>query len=198
MRHESTDELIEQCKKGNVMAQYRLYNNYSKAMYNICIRMIPQKEEAEDLLQEAFLRILKAAPRFKPGGSVASWMYRISANLGYSYWRRKKVSPLLPPGRSGEIIDRPAPSFEGPEERFLAKAFAGEASEAIRRLPPNQRMTFLLKIDQGLTYEEIASVLHCPTGTAKSRFHHAVLKLREELSAWDENQIPHWRNQDVL
>ncbi|MBU1701126.1 MAG: RNA polymerase sigma factor [Candidatus Eisenbacteria bacterium] len=175
-----------------------LFRRWSPRLGRLLFQITGSRDVAEDLLQETFLRILKAAPQFKPGGSVVSWMYRICANLGYSYWRRRRSSPLLPPGHNDFIGDILAPNHESPDEKFLAGAFASDAQGAIRRLPPNQRMTFLLKIDQGLTYEEIALVLHCPTGTAKSRFHHAVRRLREELSAWDENKIPCWRNQDGL
>jgi RNA polymerase sigma-70 factor (ECF subfamily) len=175
-----------------------LFRRWSPRLGRFLLQITGSREAAEDLLQDSFLRILRAAPRFKPGGSVSSWIYRIAANLGYSYWRRRRASPLLPPGGDDHAVERLNPKHLGPEELFLAKAFAGEARLAIRNLPPNQRMTFLLKIDQGLTYDEIAAVLHCPTGTAKSRFHHAVRRLRDELSAWDESRIPRWREQDVL
>ena len=81
-------------------------------------------------------------------------------------------------------------SPEDPSTRRERSEFARGLARAIENLPDNQRMAFLLKVEQGLTYEDVARVLACPVGTAKSRFHHAVLRLRAELSEWREGFAP--------
>jgi len=145
-------------------------------------------EVAEDLLQETFLRVLRAAPRFTPHGPVGAWVYRIAANLAYSHWRRMRgttaLQPLEPAAR-----ETPAPAAFSPELTRVRRAWAQDAREAVEHLPENHRLVFLLKVDQALTYEEIGEVLACPTGTAKSRFHHAVRRLRTALSQWEHLQL---------
>jgi len=162
-----------------------LFRRWAPRLGSFLSRATSSREAGEDLLQEAFLRILQAAPRYTPRGEVSSWIYRICTNLTYSYWRREQRSPLRP-GLRG-IHDRAAVAQrENPEARRLRKAFTADVRTSLALLPVNQRMVFLLKVDQGLTYDEIASVLRCPGGTAKSRFHHAVRRLREDLKEWSD------------
>jgi len=156
------------------------------------------RETAEDLLQEAFLRILKAAPAFEPRGKAGSWMYRICANLAYSHWRRVRRARQAARDETGVCCDLLGSAGSDPQERHAGSSFAAHVEAALGRLPENQRMVFLLKVDQGLTYEEVARVLACPVGTTKSRFHHAVRKLRTDLKVWDERPDVSRRSPDVL
>jgi RNA polymerase sigma-70 factor (ECF subfamily) len=111
-------------------------------------------------------------------------VYRICANLAYSHWRRVGRSPFRP----GALLEDGAlvadERAENPEDRHVRQAFRAALEAALERMPANQRIVFLLKADRGLTYQEIAAVLQCPEGTAKSRFHYAVLRLRDELQPW--------------
>jgi len=158
-----------------------LFHRWGPPLRRFLIRATGSRESGEDLLQEAFLRIFRAAPRLAPDSQAGSWMYRICANLAYSHWRRQRRL-FFTPGPPAEI---PAGREEGPDSRRMRGAFAQDLGSAIERLPANQRMVFLLKVDQGLTYQEIAAVLRCPEGTAKSRFHHAVRRLRGDLREWE-------------
>jgi RNA polymerase sigma-70 factor (ECF subfamily) len=78
------------------------------------------------------------------------------------------------------------------------RALSGEIARALERMPENQRVVFLLKIDQGLTYERISEILRCPTGTAKSRFHFAVMRLRTELRDWADHGTSTGGNGSVM
>lgn len=159
-----------------------LVRRWSPRLGRFLLQATGSRDVAEDLLQDAFLRILRAAPSFEPRGSVAAWMYRICANLAYSHWRRRKASPFaeLP---DPDAPPEPAAPIDIARDRERL-AFERDARDALHRIPENYRLVFLLKVDQGLTYEDVAAILGCPVGTAKSRFHHAVRKLREELAAW--------------
>ena len=163
-----------------------LFRRWSPRLTRFLNRATGSRETGEDLLQETFLRILRAAPRFEPRGNAGAWIYRISANLAYSYWRRERAAPFARPGAATPPLEVMAPASQAPDSRMLRRAFRRDAISALNRCPYNQRMVFLLKIDQGLTYEEIAAVMRCPVGTAKSRFHFAVRKLREALKSWDD------------
>jgi RNA polymerase sigma-70 factor (ECF subfamily) len=173
------------------------------------VRATGSRETGEDLLQEAFLRVLRAAARYTPEAPPGAWLYRICANLSYSFWRKESRAPRTvsalggrdgtdPPGsmdvdRLGGVAGvRALPGWNGPglgqspEALRLRGRFARDLESALADLPVNQRMAFLLKAGQGLTYQDAAEVLGCPEGTVKSRFHHAVLRLRVTLREWED------------
>lgn len=152
------------------------------------------RETAEDLLQETFLRVFRAAPSFEPRGSARAWLYRIAVNLVYSHWRREMVRPLRAAQGGNVLAEVRAPAGASPEDVRLRHAFLSDAAEALRRMDAVKRMVFLMKVGQGLTYEEIAVVLCCPPGTVKSRFHHALRSLRRELGKrdWDAGAGMAW------
>jgi RNA polymerase sigma-70 factor (ECF subfamily) len=175
------EELIRGIADGDELA-FRLYfRRWAPPLGRFLNRVAGSRETAEDLLQETFLRVLRAAPRYTPHGSPRAWVYRIAANLAYSHWRQRKRAPGLQPIKAEAAV---AP--RDPECENLRRAWMSEAGAAVGRLPENHRLVFLLKVDQGLTYEEVAAVLGCPTGTAKSRFHHAVRRLRDALRDWED------------
>ncbi|MBD3236438.1 MAG: sigma-70 family RNA polymerase sigma factor [Candidatus Eisenbacteria bacterium] len=185
-------ELIREIAHGSEAAFSALFQRWSPRLGRFLQQATGSRESAEDLLQEAFLRILRAAPRFRarqsrPAPAASAWIYRICANLAYSHWRRRKASPVLDGWEVGALPERPTPEAADPERWRLRRAIAAEARAALARIPRNQRLVFLLKVDQGLTYEEISTVMGSPVGTAKSRFHHAVRKLQDLMRAWDES-----------
>ena len=176
-------ELIRAIGAGSEGAFRQLYRRWAPRLGRFLLQSTQSRETADDLLQEAFLRILRAAHRFEPRASVAAWMHRICANLAYSHWRRRRASPVAE-GVDVSLLPDPPARVDLDRER-IRRSFEQDAQAALTAIPENQRMVFLLKIDRGLTYEEIAAVLRCPVGTAKSRFHHAVRKLRAALEEWD-------------
>jgi RNA polymerase sigma-70 factor (ECF subfamily) len=184
-------ELIQGVARGSADSFRLLFRRWSPRLGRFLMQATGSRETAEDLLQEAFLRILRAAPRFTPRGEVGSWMYRICANLAYSHWRRIRSARSRSQGLAESLMGRARKKT--PETHRALSAFGDDVRVALRDLPENQRMVFLLKVEQGLRYDEIASVLKCPVGTAKSRFHHAVRKLREALRDWEEPADSHWR-----
>ncbi len=182
-------DLIQGVAAGSEASFRMLFRRWSPRLGSYLRQATGSREVAEDLLQEAFLRILRAAPGFEPRGKVSSWMYRICTNLVYSYWRRRQRSPIRafePRGREPQIT---VPATDRPDGRHLRGAFSGELRSALEHLTPNHRTVFLLKVERGLTYQEIAGILRCPEGTAKSRFHHAVRQLRAELREWADGLI---------
>jgi RNA polymerase sigma-70 factor (ECF subfamily) len=162
-----------------------LFRRWAPRLSRFLTRATGSRESGEDLLQETFLRILRAAPRFEPRGNAGAWIYRISANLAYSYWRRQHASPFARSRGAPSPLEVTTPASQSPDSRRMWRAFQRDAISALAKCPGNQRMVFLLKVDQGLTYEQIATALCCPVGTAKSRFHFAVRRLREELKQWE-------------
>lgn len=192
-------DLLKDVADGREESFRLLFSRWAPRLGRFLIRATGSPETGEDLLQEAFLRVLNAADRFEKRGSVGAWMYRICANLVYSHWRRERSSPFRTPSTTdGDgSIEMATPVSESPDRIRVRRAFTDAAVSALKRCPENQKMVFLLKVDSGLTYEEIAGILRCPVGTAKSRFHLAVRRLRDDLKDW--NDTPHeGRNHDVL
>ncbi len=179
-------ELIDAIGSGDEDAFACLFARWAPRLGPFLCRATGSPEVGEELLQEAFMRIIRAAQRFDPRGDAGAWIYRICVNLAYSYWRRERRAPRA----EADMDAYCAPASGNPETHRERRAFRREADSAIGRLPENQRLVFLLKVDRGLTYEQIGKILGCPSGTAKSRFHHAVLKLRETLQAWREEVSP--------
>lgn len=182
---ETTDlELLRGIAAASPEAFRCFYRRWAPRLGSFLTRATGSRDTAEDLLQEAFLRILRAAPGFEDRSTVSAWVYRICANLAYSHWRRVARAPFQEGDASAAAAQCADVHAENPAERHERRAFRAALEAALERLPANQRLVFLLKVDRGLTYEEIGDVLRCPEGTAKSRFHYAVLKLRDELRPW--------------
>ncbi len=174
---------------GSEAAFNEFFDRWAPRLGRFLLRATGSRETSEDLLHEVFLRVLRAAPRFEPRGSVASWMFRIGANVLYSDWRRRRASRVV----SIESVEPAALSIasdDDSETRRVHRRFAGAARAALAKISENHRVVFQLKVEEGLTYTEIASVVGCPVGTAKSRFHHAVRELRALLEEWGEVDSP--------
>ncbi|MCK4412411.1 MAG: RNA polymerase sigma factor [Candidatus Eisenbacteria sp.] len=176
--------LLRSVGAGSEPAFRTLFDRWSPRLGRFLFRVAGSRETGEDLLQEAFVRIVHAAPRFEPRGSVGAWMYRICANLAYSHWRRQRARAAAIPCKPLVLESLPATSAEAPDRMRLSRAFSEDVGRALERLSRNHRVVFLLKAQQGLTYAEIGEILQCPEGTAKSRFHYAVRHLRAALQEW--------------
>jgi RNA polymerase sigma-70 factor, ECF subfamily len=179
-------ELVLGIASGSQEAFRLLFCRWAPPLRRFLIRATASREAGEDLLQEAFLRVYRAAPSYTPCGSTRAWLYQICANLAYSFWRREHRALTWVDHEGAPRGPGPTPSPDDPEWERARREFSCEVEEAVGRLSANHRVVFLLKADQGLTYEEIAGILGCPAGTVKSRFHHALLRLRVELRAWGD------------
>jgi RNA polymerase sigma-70 factor (ECF subfamily) len=177
-------ELLRGVAAGDERAFRLLFDRWSPRLGRFLTRIAGSREQGEDLLQEAFVRIVRAAPRFEPRGSVGAWMYRICANLAYSHWRRQRTRGPALTAEPGYLENLPAAREDQPGRRRLARAFVGDVARALEGLSRNHRIVFLLKVQEELTYAQIGEVMRCPEGTAKSRFHYAVRHLRAALREW--------------
>jgi RNA polymerase sigma-70 factor (ECF subfamily) len=124
-------------------------------------------DAADDLLQETFVQALRRPQRAGEAVSARAWLFGIARHVGISAFRRRKVMAELPQGVAAREPDE--------DSRI------GEMRQAIAKLPQEMRETLELRLADDLSYEEIAAVLEIPVGTVRSRLHHAVRKLREEM-----------------
>ncbi len=153
-------------------------------VYRIAYQFAGNHHDAEDIAQEVFIKVYRSLDRFRRDAQLTSWMYRIIMNASIDYRRRHSPAALAPFGEEAEqrMLNTPEES-PGPEDTTYAGEL-GEVLEAeVARLPPGQRMVFIMRHHQGLKLGEIADALGLAEGTVKRQLHAAVHRLRHALSA---------------
>ena len=175
---------VERARTGDVEAFGALVSAHQQFVYNLAWRALGDEHEAQDAAQEAFLRVWQALPNFRGQAQFRTWLYRIVTNVCYGRLPRlrRQLSAL------GEMD-----VAEMPDERQADPSAALEADEQrtllwrqIEALPESYRVLVLLRYQQNLPYEEIASILSLPLGTVKTGLFRARARLRQALSAFEE------------
>jgi RNA polymerase sigma-70 factor (ECF subfamily) len=174
-------ELINRWQSGDAEAFDRLYDLYAPTVYRLGWAMLRQREDAEDMVQETFLRVHRARASFDPArAAFSTWLYQIALNLCRSRLRQRHWT-FVPwgeaPGQQKTIPDL-AP---GPEKLALRQEFQQALWSAVQRLNDRQREVIVLYYYLDLSSREIAEILGIPEGTVYSRLHHARRALRIEL-----------------
>jgi len=164
--------LIEECKKGNRKSQFRLYNQYCKAMYNLAYRILNCREDAEDILQETFIDCFRNIDSFRFESTFGAWLKRILVNKCINQIRKKKIDLLL-------VDNLPVVSYEEETEVTYdtEKIFKG-----IEMLPDGYRIILTLYLLEGYDHSEISQILGISESTSKSQYSRAKEKLRNLLS----------------
>ncbi len=185
--HESSlseAEAIREAKNGDAEAFEYLYRAHCKRVYGLCLRMIKNPAEAEDLTQQAFFQVYRKIGTFRGESGFSTWLYRVTANIVLMHLRRKK--PMEIPA---EDLDRGNPNGEGSRDHgacdtsMLGAVERLNIKRAIRNLPPGYKKLFLLHDVFGYEHNEIARLLGCSTGCSKSQLHKARKRLRRILQA---------------
>lgn len=175
-------KLIERASGGDPSAFNRLMEANEKRMYAVALRMCANREDAQDCLQEAMLRVYRAISGFKGQSSFSTWVYRITMNTCLDELRKKKnkqntsLDNLLDQGWA------PSDGQNLPEKQAMLKETRRQINDAIQQLPEDMRAAVVLRDIHGLAYDEIANVLNANVGTIKSRISRGREKLREKLS----------------
>ena len=182
-------EFIERLKTGDATAFDTLVTRYTGDIYGLLFRITEDAEEAGDLTQETFLSVFKAIKKFRGDADLKTWLFRIAINQSrnrFRWWKRRRrektVSLDAPIGESETPFhETMAGNFANPEEKILRREREKFLSEALRDLPENFREAVVLCDIEGLSYEEIASVLEINIGTVKSRIARGREELRKKL-----------------
>ncbi len=189
MVKEHDRELIVRATRGDEAAFRTLLTKYERAVFNICLRMVRNREQAEDLAQDAFMKVFSMLDRYNPSYAFSSWLFKITSNLCIDSIRKRKLDtlPLDQPIQSaaGEFARQYESPEDNPEKKMMSRELVARLQEAIEGLPPHYRIMILLRHQQDLSYEEIAETLDVPLGTVKARIHRAREMLRNRLAGED-------------
>ena len=166
--------LIKRSIKGDSQAQLMLYRQYVKAMYNIVIRMVANPMDAEDIIQESFVKVFKNLDKFKWESTLGAWIKRITINTTLNYIRRHKKLQLVEVNNEFEYIVE-----EAAEKEILYDI--ASIHYAIKQLPQGCRMVFNLYLLEGYQHKEIAQILNISESTSKSQYQRARRLLRKIL-----------------
>jgi RNA polymerase sigma-70 factor (ECF subfamily) len=166
-------ELAAQSAAGDVAAFEQLYERHRRRVYSLCLRMVGDVTEAEDITQEVFLQVFRKIGTFRGEAALTTWLHRLAVNHVLMHWRKRGI-------RSEEMTEEgDVGGIARPYPLSILDRIALE--QAIQKLPPGYRLVFLLHDVEGYEHEEIAAMLGCSVGTSKSQLHKARLKLRSLL-----------------
>ncbi|MCK4241133.1 MAG: sigma-70 family RNA polymerase sigma factor, partial [Candidatus Atribacteria bacterium] len=175
------------CLLGNTQIFSRLIDNYKNMVYNLAYRMSNSSHEAEDISQEAFMRVYQSLAHFNPSYKFSTWLYQITLNIIRDRLKKKELNyiSLDAPVETddSEFYHQPADFTNNPEQIITRQEDVQEIQQAIYSLPLKYREVIVLRHIQDLSYIEIANILKLPQGTVKVRLYRAREQLRKILGA---------------
>jgi RNA polymerase sigma-70 factor, ECF subfamily len=186
-----TDQEVVLLARGGREAAYReLVRRYERPVFALLYRMVRDRELAEDLAQETFVKALNAIDSYRPEFKFSSWIFKIANNAAIDHLRRRELDTLSldgsPHAETPEAMQATALQIgarqESPLDAVEAKELGGAIEAAIGRLRPEYRSCILLRHVEGRAYEEIAEILDLPLGTVKTYIHRARNELRLALA----------------
>ncbi len=177
------EELIARFQQGDNYAFDLLVKRYKDPLMNFVFRFVGEKEEAEDIVQETFLRLFKNKHYYREIAKFSTWIYTIAGNLAKTELRRRRrrkllsISAFMSSEKDYDIPDEDS----NPEKETNTVVTDKIIQKAIDKLSPKFKQVIILRDIQGFSYEEIAEIVGIPLGTVKSRVNRARLKLQEDL-----------------
>jgi RNA polymerase sigma factor (sigma-70 family) len=172
-RHE---ELLNRCRKGDHIAQFEVYKLYFKAMYNAALRIVSQPDEAEDIMQEAFLSAFRKIGTYKGDVSFGAWLKRIVINKSIDAVRQRRIRFEEITGLAGDDDPEDSGGFED-EDKQQAEQMVEQIKDAIHELPQGYQVVLTLALIEGFDHEEIAQILSISESTSRSQLARARKKL---------------------
>jgi RNA polymerase sigma factor (sigma-70 family) len=175
---DSIQHIISECRIGNRRAQNQLYQKYSHKLFSICLRYAGNRFEAEDLIQEAFIRIFQCLHQLENINAFEGWMRRITVNVALERFRKKSIvfkTGVDSENQTADFCD----SIEADSSVNTAELLA-----MIQSLPDGYRMVFNLYAIEGFSHKEIAEQLNISEGTSKSQLSRARMLLQQKCYSW--------------
>ncbi|HRS58756.1 MAG TPA: RNA polymerase sigma factor [Bacteroidia bacterium] len=169
--------LVEKAMKGNRQAQYRLYQNYSRGMFSICWRMLNNREEAEDILQESFTDAFLKLHTFRFESTFGAWLKQIVVNKCINAIKKKKIDIEY----QENVFKKDLPDESMDEDELIYEV--EKVRKAIQLLPDGYRIILSLYLLEGYDHEEIAEILNISESTSKTQYMRAKNKIKEILKS---------------
>ncbi|MEP6849169.1 MAG: RNA polymerase sigma factor [Acidobacteriota bacterium] len=175
----STDFGLTQAAAGGDMAAFEeLYQKHHRRVYSICLRMLQNAAEAEDLTQDVFIQLYRKVASFRGDSAFTTWLHRLTVNQVLMHFRKRNVK-FEKTTEEGETPVQVVPGTESPFKMPIVDRIAIDT--AIGQLPEGYKNVFVLHDVEGFEHEEVAQILGCSVGTSKSQLHKARLKMRKLL-----------------
>ena len=178
-------EIIAQARRGDPLAWEKLVGRHSRRIYNLCYRFVGKLDQAEDLTQEAFIKIFRNLGNYSPeSGNFVTWIVSVTRNLLIDHYRQSKsermtvsIDQPLDADEDFTLLDTLPAGRPSPQAEVEQKEQAALLHRALKQLSPDLREAVILRDLEELTYEEIAVVLKIPDGTVKSRINRGRVEL---------------------
>ncbi len=187
------ESFVDQLIAGDRQAFSKLVEQTSTRIYSLGLRMLGNEQDAEDLLQETYLKALKALPNFEKRSSINTWLFRIAANEALMLLRKRKTSAnTIDIDRGDEEDEAPIEILDWcclPEQEMVSAETRIQLTKAADRLSPVLRIVFQLRDVDGFSVQETAEILGISEDAVKTRLVRARLKLREELSVYFKERM---------
>ncbi|RZT95643.1 RNA polymerase sigma-70 factor (ECF subfamily) [Ancylomarina subtilis] len=176
-------DLIDACRQGNAKAQFEIYKLYYKAMYNSCLRILNNTQEAEDVMQEAFLSAFDKISSYKGEVSFGAWLKRIVVNKALDYLKKNKIDCLPIDDKIHQL------SEEEIEKNEFTTNNIDLIKQAMEQLPSGYRIVLNLYLIEAYDHEEIAEILNISASTSRSQYNRAKKKLIQLLSQTTDKSL---------
>ncbi len=182
-------DVVSLAQQGRESAFRELVRRYERPVFSLVFRMVRDRETAEELAQETFIKVLNNIDRYQPQFKFSSWLFKIANNIAIDHLRKRHIVTISMDGspHAATAAEAEATSFdvairqESALEEMEAKELGSEIEKAIARLRPEYRSCIMLRHVEGRSYEEIAATLDLPLGTVKTYIHRARIELRDAL-----------------
>ena len=176
-------EAIDRAKRGDAASFEALYGLHKRRVYSLCLRMVGNTAEAEDLTQEAFLQLYRKIATFRGESAFSTWLHRMTVNVVLMRLRKKAlpVASLEETTEPDEETGGPRKDIGAPDLRLSGAVDRVNLERSIEKLPPGYRTVFVLHDVQGYEHNEIADIMGCSVGNSKSQLHKARTRLRDLL-----------------
>ena len=168
--------LVDKARDGDPDAWEVLVRRHRDRIYRIALRMLGNPEDAEDVAQEVVIQLFTALAGFTGGSSFTTWLYRIVVNRCLNHQRRRRLTR--------PIMESDHPAVSGPEQTVMARGRAEATAAALARLPGPLRTPLVLHEMEGLSYQEVATILEVAEATVRGRIYRARRTLLHELREW--------------
>ena len=172
-------ELVELFQHGNEASFNELVRRYQEKVYWIAHRFVNDHDQADDIVQEVFVKVYSALKKFRGESSVYTWLYRIAVNVALNTLRKQRARDFI---RIDEFFETAEKENEQPDAIYEKDEQQKLIEEAITKLPEKQKAVFILRYHEELSYEEIALILKTSVGGLKANYFHAAKKIGEYVS----------------